>query len=51
MKKWHMMSSEDVFEDLRTNENGLKNSEANLRLKEYGLNKIKSRKKRTSLII
>jgi len=51
MNKWHMMSSEEVFKNLKTNENGLKKSEANLRLKEYGSNKLKSRKKRTSLII
>ncbi len=51
MSKWHAMSSEDVFKELKTNENGLKASEASLRLSEYGPNKIKSRKRRTSLII
>ena len=51
MNKWHTMSSEEVFKELKTNEKGLKSSEANLRLREYGMNKIKSKKRRTSLII
>ena len=46
-----MMTTEDVFKELKANKNGLKNSEANLRLNQYGPNKIKSKKKRTSLII
>ena len=46
-----MMTTEDIFKELKANKNGLKNSEANLRLNQYGPNKIKSKKKRTSLII
>jgi Ca2+-transporting ATPase len=51
MNKWHTMSSEDVLKTLKTDEKGLNNSEVEMRLKRYGLNKIKSKKKRTSLII
>jgi Ca2+-transporting ATPase len=51
MKKWHTMSPEQVFKNLKTNENGLKNSEADLKLKQYGLNKLKSKKKKNVLMI
>jgi Ca2+-transporting ATPase len=51
MNKWHTMSPEEVFKLLKTAEKGLRNSEAQSRLREYGSNKIKSKKKRTSLII
>ncbi|HYF05518.1 MAG TPA: HAD-IC family P-type ATPase [Patescibacteria group bacterium] len=37
---WHTKSGETVIEELRSNERGLSNDEANLRIKQYGLNKL-----------
>ncbi|MBN2203001.1 MAG: cation-translocating P-type ATPase [Candidatus Aenigmarchaeota archaeon] len=51
MKKWHAMTCEQVKKDLKTHENGLKNSQVHQRLKEYGENKLKNKEKRTSIII
>src|SRR3989338_2235490 len=38
---WHTLSTEKVFENFKTSENGLSEDEAEIRLKQYGLNKIK----------
>ncbi|MEM5872589.1 MAG: HAD-IC family P-type ATPase, partial [Candidatus Aenigmatarchaeota archaeon] len=49
--QWHTMSVEAVLESLGTNKKGITNIDAEARLKHYGLNKLKERKKRTALII
>lgn len=38
---WHTLSTEEVFKKLKTSEKGLSEEEAEIRLKEYGLNRIK----------
>jgi len=45
------MNAEDVLKNLKTSNKGLSNTEAKSRLKEYGLNKLKSKKRKTALII
>lgn len=49
--QWHTMDIKNVLKNLETGEKGLSHSEADLRLKEYGLNKISTEKKRTNIII
>ena len=43
MNKWHTMSVDSVFNDLKTSKNGLSTSKAQARLREYGLNKLKEK--------
>ncbi|PIY59604.1 ATPase, partial [Candidatus Wolfebacteria bacterium CG_4_10_14_0_8_um_filter_37_11] len=40
MTNWHTKTSTEIFEILKINERGLNKEEVNLRLKEYGLNKL-----------
>jgi len=49
--QFHTMNAEDVLKNLKTSNKGLSNTEAKSRLKEYGLNKLKSKKRKTALII
>jgi len=49
--QWHTMDVKDVMKNLETGEKGLGHEEADLRLKEYGLNKISTKRRRTSIII
>lgn len=51
MRKWHAMSCDQVRKDLKTHDCGLKVSQVHQRLKEYGPNKLKSKNKRTSIVI
>lgn len=39
-EKWHTLSTDEVFQKLKTSENGLSEVEAEIRLKQYGLNRI-----------
>ena len=45
------MSVDSVFNTLKTSKNGLKKSDVQNRLKQYGFNKLKSKKRRTGLLI
>jgi Ca2+-transporting ATPase len=45
------MDVKDVMKNLETSEKGLGHEEADLRLKEYGLNRISTKKRRANLII
>lgn len=49
--QWHTMSIEAVLEKLGTNKKGMTSVDANASLKYYGHNKLKEKKRRTSLII
>lgn len=49
--QWHTMDVKDVMKNLETSEKGLDHEEADLRLKEYGLNRFSTKKRRTNLII
>lgn len=40
-EKWHTLDIQEVFKKLKTSENGLTEQEVQLRLKQYGPNKIK----------
>ncbi|NIO44024.1 MAG: HAD-IC family P-type ATPase [Candidatus Aenigmarchaeota archaeon] len=51
MNKWHTMSVDSVFNALKTSKNGLNEKNAQARLKQYGLNKLKSKKRKTALLI
>jgi Ca2+-transporting ATPase len=43
--KWHLLSAEEVMKNLGTSESGLSGQEARERLKKFGLNELKERKK------
>ena len=43
-KNWYQLSLEEILKQLNTNTNGLTSSEAQERLKKFGLNELKSRK-------
>jgi Ca2+-transporting ATPase len=45
------MEVKDVMKNLETGEKGLNSDDADLRLKEYGLNKISTKHKRTNIMI
>lgn len=49
--QWHTMAVPDVLKNLESSERGLETEEVDLRLKEYGQNRISTEKKRTGLII
>jgi len=49
--QWHTMDIKNALKNLETSEEGLNHDEADLRLKEYGLNKISTKKERTGIII
>jgi len=49
--QWHTTDVKEVMKNLETSEKGLDHEEADLRLKEYGLNRISTKKRRTNLII
>jgi P-type Ca2+ transporter type 2C len=49
--QWHTMQVSEVLRNLETSEKGIESEEADLRLKEYGPNKISSEKRRTILMI
>ena len=51
MNKWHMMGSEQVFKELKTSKSGLSETEASARLRKYGTNQLKSRKRKNALVI
>ena len=51
MTSWHSMTSGQVFEALKTSEQGLSAAEAKHRLAEYGLNEIKAQDPVTALDI
>ncbi len=51
MNKWHTMSVDSVFSALKTSKKGLSTSKAQSRLREYGLNKLKEKKRKTALLI
>lgn len=53
MKKnpWHNLSIKKIYEILQTSENGLKQSEAEERLKKHGLNVLPENKKTTDIMI
>ncbi len=48
---WHSKKSEEVLRDLRVNQNGLSSEEAERRLKEFGYNELKEKKRVTPLQI
>src|SRR3990172_7333761 len=50
-KPWHNLSVERVLKRLETSENGLTENEAARRLKEFGLNKLPEKKRKTRLLI
>ncbi len=49
--QWHTTDVKEVMKNLETSESGLSHEEADLRLKEYGLNKISTKQRRTNLMI
>lgn len=51
MNKWHTLSVDDVFNALKSNKKGLSRGDTQNRLEKYGLNKLKSKKQKTALII
>ena len=48
---WHSKKSEEVLSDLRADQNGLSREEAERRLKEFGYNELKEKKRVTPLQI
>jgi Ca2+-transporting ATPase len=48
---WHSKKTEEVLSDLRADQNGLSREEAERRLKEFGYNELKEKKKVTPLQI
>jgi len=46
---WHSLTIEKIFQELKTNENGLNAEEILRRQKKYGKNKLPERKKTTTL--
>ena len=51
MTDWHTLSPGEVFEDLRTTENGISQLEAQRRLQATGYNELKEKKKVTPLTL
>ena len=43
--EWQKKSEQEIIEKLKTNRNGLKQEEANERIKKYGLNELPKAKK------
>ncbi|MFZ6017214.1 MAG: cation-translocating P-type ATPase [Nitrospirota bacterium] len=48
---WHQKKSDDILAELGTNLQGLSSGEAQKRLKEYGLNELKEKKKKTPFMM
>ena len=48
---WYQMTRDELFTKLKTDENGLTNKEANLRLEKYGKNQLPKKKKDSVLKI
>ena len=46
---WHSLKIEEVFEKTKTNENGLSDKEAKIRLEKFGYNVLRQKPKRTIL--
>jgi len=51
VSEWHSVKTEEVLNELRTDQNGLSHEEADRRLKEFGYNELKERKRVTPLQI
>lgn len=49
--RWHQMETKDILEALKTSSDGLTCTEAERRLSEYGLNRLKEAKKKTPFLI
>ncbi len=49
--RWHQMEIKDILEALKTSSGGLTGTDAERRLSEYGLNRLKEAKKKTPLLI
>ncbi len=49
--RWHQKKIEDIFEQLQSSLQGLSSEESQKRLKEYGPNELKEKKKRTTLMM
>jgi len=45
MNKWHTLKIEDILSKLKTGEQGLSKTEAKLRLKKFGLNKLTEKRR------
>ena len=39
--EWHALDKKEVLKELDSNEKGISNKEAEIRLKKYGLNELK----------
>lgn len=50
-KIWHQLSVKEIFEDLKTDQEGLTGKEAEERLAEYGPNKLEAKEKTSPLTI
>lgn len=48
---WHTKSIDIIYDILNSSKNGISTSEAHNRLKEYGLNELKIKKKKTPFIM
>lgn len=44
MKQWHTKTKQEIFDTLKTNQQGLSQREAEERLKQYGLNALREKK-------
>ena len=51
VSEWHSMKVEEVLSDLRADQKGLSREEAERRLKEFGYNELKEKKRVTPLQI
>src|SRR3990172_7189316 len=47
MNKWHAMKTQEILSELKTNTNGLSRKEAERRLRDFGYNELKERKRVT----
>jgi Ca2+-transporting ATPase len=48
---WHSLSVKELYEFVKSSDNGLTSSEAELRLKAIGLNELKEKKKKSLLVL
>lgn len=49
--RWHQKSTDDILNEFRTSSQGLSTEEAAKRLREYGPNELKEKKKKTHLMM